>query len=38
MTRHRVYLVTPVFLMGLLAIVLVIVPTFVQASGGSFIG
>jgi len=38
MTRHRVYLVTPVFLMSLLAIVLVIAPAFVQASGGSFIG
>ena len=38
MTRHRVYLITPVFLMGLLAIALAIVPALVQASGGSFIG
>jgi len=36
MTRHRVYLVTPVFLVSLLAIALV--PTLALASGGSFIG
>ena len=38
MTRHRVYFITPIFLMSLLAITLAIVPTLVQASGGSFIG
>ena len=38
MTRHRAYLVTPVFLLSLLALVFAIAPTFVQASGGSFIG
>ncbi len=38
MTRNRAYLLTPVFLMSALAIVLVIVPTLVLASGDSFIG
>jgi hypothetical protein len=38
MTRRRAYLVTPVFLLSLLAIVLAIAPTLVQASGSSFIG
>jgi hypothetical protein len=38
MTRHRAYLVTPVFLLSLLALVFAIAPTFVQASSGSFIG
>lgn len=38
MTRHRVYFITPIFLVSLLAIALAIVPTLVQASGGSFIG
>ena len=38
MTRHRIYFITPVFLMSLLAIALAIAPTLVQASGGSFLG
>ena len=38
MTRHRIYFVTPVFLLGLLALVLALAPSLVQASGGSFIG
>ena len=38
MTRNRVYLLTPVFLMSALAVVLVIVPALVRASSDSFIG
>ena len=38
MKRRRVYLLVPVLLTGILAIALAIVPTFVFASGGSFIG
>jgi hypothetical protein len=38
MTRHRVYFITPVFLLSLLALVFAIAPTLVQASSGSFIG
>ena len=37
MKRRRVYLLVPVLLTGILAIALAIVPTFVFASGGSFI-
>ncbi len=38
MKRRRVYLLAPVLLTGMLAVALAIVPTFVFASGGSFIG
>lgn len=38
MSRHRVYLLAPVLLTGLLAVALAIVPTLAQASGGAFIG
>ena len=38
MKRRRVYLLAPVLLTGILAVALAIVPTFVFASGGSFIG
>ena len=38
MSRHRLYLLAPVLLTGLLAVALAIVPTLAQASGGSFIG
>lgn len=37
MNRHRVYLLTAALLGSILALVLLIVPTLVQASGGSFI-
>jgi hypothetical protein len=36
--QRRVYLLAPVLLTGILAVALAIVPTFVFASGGSFIG
>lgn len=38
MTRRRMYFITPVFFMSLVALVLAIAPTFVQASGASFLG
>lgn len=38
MKRRCVYLLAPVLLTGILAVALAIVPTFVFASGGSFIG
>jgi hypothetical protein len=38
MKRRRVYLLAPVLLTGILTIVLTIAPTFVFASGSSFIG
>jgi len=36
--QRRVFLLAPVFLTGILAVVLAIVPTLALASGGSFIG
>jgi hypothetical protein len=36
--QRRVYLLAPVILTGILAVALAIMPTFVFASGGSFIG
>lgn len=38
MSRHRMYLLTPALLAGIVAVILAIVPTLAQASGGSFIG
>ena len=38
MKQRRVYLLAPVLLTGILAVALAIVPTFVFASGSSFIG
>lgn len=38
MKQRRVYLLAPVILTGILAVALAIMPTFVFASGGSFIG
>jgi hypothetical protein len=38
MTRHRIYVLTPALLAGVVAVVLAIVPTLAQASSGSFIG
>ena len=38
MKQRRVFLLAPVFLTGILAVVLAIVPTLALASGGSFIG
>ena len=38
MKQRCVFLLAPVFLTGILAVVLAIVPTLALASGGSFIG
>jgi hypothetical protein len=38
MTRHRIYLITPMLLLSMLAAVLAMMPLLAQASGGSFIG
>ena len=38
MTRQRAYLITPALFVSIVTALLMIVPTLVQASGGSFIG
>ena len=38
MPRHRIYVLTPALLAGIVAVLLAIVPTVALASGGSFIG